>query len=27
LTPAFFRTLMPCSSMTSMSVFRANTLS
>ena len=27
LTPAFFRTLMPCSSITSMSVFRANTLS
>ena len=27
LAPAFFRTLMPCSSITSMSVFRANTLS
>ena len=27
LTPAFFRTLMPCSSMTSMSVFRARFLS
>jgi hypothetical protein len=27
LTPAFFRTLMPCSSMTSMSVLSASTLS
>ena len=27
LTPAFFRTLMPCSSMTSMSVFKARFLS